>query len=220
MRPYVIRQGDYLASLAARFGFDEDEVWQHDDNRELRELRGSPNILHPGDVLHIPEPAEERREALQPSTTNRYRAQVAMIPVQVTVRREGEVLRNAACEVTSLSPPLETTTDGDGLLSIDVPRHLDEVRVAFTEHDFEMALRVGHLDPIDHDSGVSSRLENLGYLLPEAMFETAHPDFNAPEIRRRRIQLALSYFQRAQGIEPSGELDDETRDALRTAHGA
>ena len=52
---YVIRQGDYLAKLAHRFGFDAGTVWGDPRNSELRSLRGDPNVLHPGDVLWIPE---------------------------------------------------------------------------------------------------------------------------------------------------------------------
>ena len=36
MRPYVIRQGDYMTQLAHRLGFDETEVWNHDKNSALK----------------------------------------------------------------------------------------------------------------------------------------------------------------------------------------
>ncbi len=58
MQPYVIRQGDHLAHLAHKFGFDPQAVWQDGSNDELREARPDPNILCPGDVLYIPDPVD------------------------------------------------------------------------------------------------------------------------------------------------------------------
>ncbi len=57
MEPYVIRQGDTLATLAYRFGFDADVVWNDPKNDDLRKLQSAPNILKPTDILYIPERA-------------------------------------------------------------------------------------------------------------------------------------------------------------------
>ena len=54
MRPYVVRQGEHLAGIAARYGFDPQPVWEHEANSELREQRRDPQILAPGDLLYIP----------------------------------------------------------------------------------------------------------------------------------------------------------------------
>src|SRR5208337_3002899 len=55
MVPYVVRQGDYLAQIAFRRGFVADRVWSAPENATLREARKDPNILAPGDILHVPD---------------------------------------------------------------------------------------------------------------------------------------------------------------------
>jgi hypothetical protein len=50
VQPYVIRQGDYLALLAYKFGFDADAVWNDPKNADLRKIRSDPNMLWPTDV--------------------------------------------------------------------------------------------------------------------------------------------------------------------------
>jgi hypothetical protein len=57
MYPYVIKQGDYLAKIAHRFGFDAIAVWNDETNATLRTVRPNPNILYPGDVLYVPGPS-------------------------------------------------------------------------------------------------------------------------------------------------------------------
>ena len=39
MRPYVIRQGDYITKLAHQRGFDADAIWNDPKNQSLRERR-------------------------------------------------------------------------------------------------------------------------------------------------------------------------------------
>lgn len=55
MRPYIVRQGDYVTKIAMLVGCDEDEVWAHEKNQELKEKGRTKEILAPGDVLFIPE---------------------------------------------------------------------------------------------------------------------------------------------------------------------
>jgi len=48
MRPYFVKQGDYLESIADCYGFDPEEVWADKKNEKLRKKRKNPNILYPG----------------------------------------------------------------------------------------------------------------------------------------------------------------------------
>jgi hypothetical protein len=41
MQPYVIKQGDHLAALAYKFGFDADTAWQDPSNAQLDQTRAS-----------------------------------------------------------------------------------------------------------------------------------------------------------------------------------
>lgn len=52
---YEIVQGDCIDSIALRFGFFPDTLWDHGSNSELKRLRKDPNVLFPGDKLFIPD---------------------------------------------------------------------------------------------------------------------------------------------------------------------
>lgn len=51
---YVAAYGDYLAKIAEEHGTSWQAIWNHPLNAEHRRKRGSPDVLYPGDVLHIP----------------------------------------------------------------------------------------------------------------------------------------------------------------------
>ncbi len=57
-RPYTVRSGDSLSSIAARNGYSSwEEIYNHDDNREFRQRRPNPNRIRAGDVLYLPDRA-------------------------------------------------------------------------------------------------------------------------------------------------------------------
>ena len=51
MKPYVIKQGDYLLKLSHTLGFNHDKVWSDGKNAKLKELRKNPNMLQAGDIV-------------------------------------------------------------------------------------------------------------------------------------------------------------------------
>ncbi|MCA9618715.1 MAG: peptidoglycan-binding protein [Myxococcales bacterium] len=210
MRPHVVRQGEYLSQLAARLGVDADDIWQDPANAELRERRTSGDMLAPGDVIHLPDEPPSG-SSVRARSSNRYQAVIPTVPVEVRLEVGDEPLANARCTIEGLAQPLEAETDGDGLLRFDAPTNVEELRACFTEPNLTFAIRVGHLDPIEEPSGVADRLVNLGYLDESARRSAASEG---------RLFTALRDFQRDHDLEPTGELDDATRDALRDAHGA
>lgn len=52
--PYTVKSGDWLAKIAEEHGTSVGEIWNHPHNAEHRAKRGSPDVLYPGDVIHIP----------------------------------------------------------------------------------------------------------------------------------------------------------------------
>jgi murein L,D-transpeptidase YcbB/YkuD len=76
---------------------------------------------------------------------------------------------------------------------------------------------VAHLDPSEEDSGVDQRLQALGLLAdPPAVVDPDALQIVADEYR----QAAIAAFQTKNGIEAAGVIDDATRTALATSHGA
>lgn len=213
-RPYVIRQGDYLTQLAHRMGFDADAVWGLEENRELREVRPDREILHPGDVLRVPVAPPADGLALSPHTTNRYKARVPTVEIKLALRDAGAgALANKAFRVMGVGArPREGSTDGEGIARFDVPVHVRSVRLVMVETGREYEVLVGDLDPHDEASGVRKRLAHLGYI---SLHET-EPEGEA----EGPLRWALRAFQAARGIPVTGDADQATLDALRSAHGS
>jgi hypothetical protein len=71
-----------------------------------------------------------------------------------------------------------------------------------------MPVKIGHLDPLDEETGWKARLINLGYY--EGCL--ADPDGT-------RFQYAIEEFQCDQDVKVSGKLDDSTKAKLKQVHG-
>ncbi len=200
--PYLVRQGDYVAALAARLGFDAQTVWLHERNATLRAKRKSASILAPGDVLYIPE-SNQAKAPLKPGTTNRYRARVPKARVEVALHGRGSDRRlaNEPYELRGLGRDvIHGSTDAEGRLILSLPIHVRSVDVTFPGLGVRMPVQVGHLDPLDTPSGLEHRLEHLGYDL-------------------RDLQAALRAFQRDMQLTETGAFDAATVSALESKHG-
>ena len=52
---HVVQRGESLTAIARRYGFSSwREIYYHDSNSEFRRRRPNPNLIHPHDVLVIP----------------------------------------------------------------------------------------------------------------------------------------------------------------------
>lgn len=216
MLAYVVKSGDYLAKIAHARGFDADQVWDDPKNADLKALRKDPNILHPGDVLYIPEPKPPDLP-ISGGSSNEYSATIPMVKVTIQFKDEGGLHANEKFVVDGGAVPAEGTSDGDGTVTFEVPVHVGSVRVDFPAHQLAYEVRVGGLDPVEESSGVASRLAHLGYGLDAAHEELREKLFGKDE---GRLARAIADFQRDHGLPETGLLDDATRAALKEAHGS
>lgn len=215
-----VRPGDCLSVLARRYGFaSARELWDLPENAALKEKRRSPNVLHPGDVVFVPE-RREQTVAVRTGAEHRFRVKVPSVRLRVhVVERGGRALAGKRYQLLLGGEVREGTTGGDGLVDQEIPHDLTsaELRV-FTggkgmgEHDFlRIPLAVGHLDPVEETSGVLHRLHNLGYAVGSSL-RTGDVDLDDD------ARDALRDFQLDHGLEPTGEIDDATRDELLRRH--
>ncbi|MGA2124463.1 MAG: peptidoglycan-binding domain-containing protein [Acidimicrobiales bacterium] len=96
------------------------------------------------------------------------------------------------------------------MVTFEAPVTLESATVVFSSLNLTHRLKVGYLNPVDTDSGVFQRLDNLGYT------GYAHGAVDGPG---HLLQIAIVEFQRAQELPMTGEIDDATRARLQTAHG-
>jgi|HubBroStandDraft_2_1064218.scaffolds.fasta_scaffold91262_2 hypothetical protein len=197
MQPYVIRKGDHLASLAYQFGFDADTVWNDDSNSDLRQNRPDPNILNPGEVLYIPDPpiGPPPATSLTPGSTNSFVADAPTLTV--THVFSDPSLASQAFTVQELPDLTGQTSGGDGTVTLTVPPSLTTATIVFTDSGATFVCQIGFLDPINQLTGVFQRLQNLGYIDPDATFDTTDID---------AIRSALRDFKASQSSpDPSGD---------------
>jgi hypothetical protein len=206
MIPYVVRQGDYLTRIAARRGFDAQEVWQHPRNEELRRRRPNPEVLAAGDVLYVPD-AEAPRNALTIGGTNSFTTRLPTVKLELSLTgSDGQPLANKRYWVDGEEAG---TTGGDGKVEIEVRPTQPSVALRVEGCEDIYRLRVAHLDPVDTPAGVRQRLVNLRYL-PE----------NALQITDEQQADALRRFQERMNLAVTGEPDDATRERLVSENGS
>ena len=194
MTEYTAQQGDCLESIAVTFGFDWKTVWHHVDNRELRQLRKDPNVLLPGDLIMIPDPAPRWESR---ATEQRHRFVRKGVPSKlVLVLRDFDRPRaneQYILEVDGTS--VSGTTDSQGRIEIRIPPDAKAGRLLVgTDPPEEYALALGHIDPISTPAGVEARLHNLGY-------------------------GSLAQFQKKNGLEVTGQEDAATLSKLQSEYG-
>src|SRR5690242_17148453 len=149
---YTLRQGDCLSSVAFQNGYFPGTIWEHPNNDELRELRGDPNVLLPGDRLFLPDkdakttPCEtgKRHRFVRRGVPARFRLQIA---------NAGEPRPNLKYRlVIDGEIELTGTTNGDGVLDVPIPPDARHGVLTLEEDDTEYELSFGALTPVSEAS--------------------------------------------------------------------
>lgn len=124
---------------------------------------------------------------------------------------EDEPLSDAEYILTVGSLIAESKTDGDGWVREKIPAAAKSARLLVapgTEDEEEYELLLGQLDPAEEVSGVTGRLNNLGYF-----FDLDDKDAEA-------TKLVLQKFQKKHGLPETGAPDAATVERLTVEHGS
>lgn len=205
---HKVQQGECLSSIAARYGFTWRALWDAPENKALRDERRDPNILMPGDAVHVP----DRVQKSEPSqTAKRHVFKVRLEKATLHLRLVGslEPLASEPYTLTIGREKIEGETDGEGKIEARVPADLTTATLILPKRRQRYTLAIGRLDPADTASGAKARLKNLR--LYEGEVDGALDEGAA---------AAIAAFQRAKGLEADGELTDKTVSALCDEHGA
>ena len=211
---HVVRQGECLSSIAARYGFESwHTIYDHPQNQGFREKRSNPDVILPGDRLFIPDP---RGRVAECGTQSSHKFKRKTVKTSLRVRiidKDGEPITQKHYQIQWGTTKLEGETDGDGCLEHPIPADVDRadltVEGLLSEGDpHRWSLRIGHLDPVEELAGVRARLNNLGYPCGSVSGE-----MNADTVD------ALEQFQGDRGLPIDGELTEETRSKLEEYYG-
>ncbi len=204
---HTVVQGESVASLADKYGLTPKKIWDDPANEALRELRGDGNILHPGDVIIIPdrEPRLEKRP-----TGALHTFQVLNTPALLRLQLyDGHSLRAEQVYRFVVDDAKEKLgiTDANGVLEEKVNPQATGATILIGRDNQKIRVLFGHLDPVNEITGIQQRLSNLGFPSgPRVAEET-------PELR-----LAITRFQIDHGVKPTGTVDSALRELLEKIH--
>jgi hypothetical protein len=214
-RVYTVQQGDCLSSIAREFGFPSYQtIYDDPNNADFRSRRPNPNVILPGDRIHIP---DRLLKWVSGSTEVRHQFRVrrprTMLRL-VAVDALGRPLRGRSYTLTVEGKVVRGQTGADGLIETEIDGNAARGRLSVAGNDahdppFARDLFLGHVDPITEVSGVQGRLNNLGFECG-AMDGVAGP----------RTTAAVAAFQRRHGLEVDGAINPATRDKLLQIHGS
>lgn len=199
---HVVRHGECLLSISDRYGFFPETLWNHAENRELKQEREDPNVLRTGDVVHVPD-LTRKDEDKADKKRHRFRRKGVPGKLKIRLLDDGEPRAHVPYRLVIDGHLTESQTDGDGYVEHDLPAGASHGELIVDRDDGgtdRYQFNFGSVDPIDTDAGQLHRLRDLGY-------DTTEP------------AVAIEKFQRDQQIEPTGSMDDQTRSKLQEVFG-
>ena len=210
---YVVQEGDCISSIAVAHGHFWKRVWEDAANAEVREARGDPNILLPGDRLHIPE-KQPKQEPGATEKRHRFRRRGEPAHLRLQILRDGEPRADTPYRLeTDTGRSQEGTLDADGRLDVPIPGGARRATLYVGAPDGgepvdEYPIQLGGTDPETEVRGIQERLRNLGFDCPVDGRES-------PE-----MESAVRAFQIREGLEADGRIDRETHNVIVARHGS
>ena len=71
-KKYIVKQSDCISSIAFKYGFFPDTIWNDSKNSKLKQDRKDPNVLLPGDEVYIRD-KEEKEESCASEERHSFR---------------------------------------------------------------------------------------------------------------------------------------------------
>jgi len=204
---HKVRQGEDVSGIAAAYGVPVKKVVDHPENASLKSERKGLHILRPGDVIVVPD-REDREETAGTGQKARFRKKSDKTMLRLKLLDDDFQPRaNVPYKLVVGGKTSEGSTDGSGMLKEPVPPGSGRGHLILDGKDV-LPLSFAALDPADSVSGVRQRLSNLGFAAGEG---------DGPMDGKTRA--ALRRFQKAHGLNETGEADAATKAKLEEVHG-
>jgi hypothetical protein len=211
-RIHVVESGECLTSIAWKYGFsDYQRIYDDPSNETFRERRPNPHLLHPGDVISIPDtPWPTYTLATGKRHVITIRTPKKILRVRL-LDGDQEPLGALPYTLTAGKKTFEGTLTDEGILEHEIAANVHEAKLRVG--GMTRLLKIGELNPMTNTAdggitGAQARLANLGY----------HPGAVDGQLGPR-TRAAIEQFQTDQGLDVTGELDDALLAALQDSHG-
>lgn len=205
----VVGLGECISSIAKDTGHFWKTIWDEAANVVLRSERQDPNVLLPGDRVHVP-PLRKKYEPGETEMRHRFVRKGWPEVLRLRMLRDDEPRADEPYTLTIDGHETTGVTDAGGNIACAIaPNARRAVLRVGTEPDVEVInLTLGGINPVSAMSGVQARLNNLG-------FDSGPVD----NIWGPRTRGALLKFQSRHGLPETGRADDATRKKLQDEYG-
>lgn len=248
MIEFRVREGDCMISIAEKHGFFWETLWNLPENAELKNTHEDHTILLPGDIVYIPE-LREKKESVAAEQIHTFQRKGIPAKLRLQMMRpvvdqedtqsedepsDDEPPEDEPLEVVEEDPEPEEgeeepwadapfilvidgvstygQTDSEGKLVVPIPPNAKKGKLTMepgTDREEVIPLRLGYLDPFDSITGIADRLNNLGY----------HDGSRSSQMDENLAE-SIREFQKANGLQETGNADQATVDKLREMHGS
>lgn len=204
-------QGDCITSLADENGFFWETLWNHDQNKDLKEKRRNPNVLAPGDQVWVP----ALRKHEEPGATgqrHKFKKKGTPAVTRFCFKKDGKPQANEPYVLdTGEGAPIQGETDGEGMVILKVPPTAERATITVgTGKDARMyKVQLGSMDPVETESGLRKRLRAIG----------CDPGSEAQDEDGSKLKQAIRKFQSKQKMKLTGTPDDALRSKLQEVFG-
>jgi peptidoglycan hydrolase-like protein with peptidoglycan-binding domain len=210
---YIVKQGDYISSIAKSYGFSDQAIWNHPNNAALKVKRKTPNVLSPGDQVFIP---DQDPSAYQRPTDRLHQFEVQLTKVKLRLVLEDmyeKPIAHAKCVLVLDSDSHQLTTDGSGKLEQEIPRdaHAAQLVILDAQTPFQndvFSVKIGYMTPVEEVSGQAARLDNLGYVPGDGS-----------QAQSGAFESAVEEFQCDNGLSVDGVCGPITQAKLKQVYG-
>jgi hypothetical protein len=179
-----VKQGEHLSRIATKYGFsDYRTIWDHPQNAALKRERQNPNVLDPGDRVHIPE-RELRNEARPTDKRHRFQVTVRQLDLRLVLEDIYEKpIAGAACDLIIEGQVHKLTSDSRGKIEQRIQSTAEQAHLILRSREtpfdgIDISVKIGHLNSVEIVSGQKMRLMNLGYYFGR-IDEVPDPDFRS-----------------------------------------
>jgi len=243
---YVVCDGDCIASIASAPGHFWETVWNDSANAELKEARGDPNVLLPGDRVTVP-PLREKEESCGTEATHAFRRKG--VPAKFRMR----LLEEPDAEEVDDDPDAGTPRHENGEIVSEDPEEPDRDSEPQPRANVDFILTIdgkitegqtdgdGYLEvsiPPGARSGkltiapATERAEEievqLGHLAPldsvlgvkQRLANLGFDCGDRSDELTEDLHEAIAAFQDLHDLEATGELDDTVRAKIEESHGS